>query len=254
MHLLCPLAKWWIMSIHGKGSIASHSWMLDIPRSRRHFSFRDYCSYTLYVAGESLLVTATLSHHSNRRSFISNQHRAVTDISTVTALFIRGNKCERPDSISIAGGILSSKAIVLLDMIHTTDTAEHNILFQTDILITESSFKSFIKQKCKSILSPGSLKSEDLLMFSVVKNCKWNIWVLSYNGVRNWRNTSRGWWGIPNVVYSPKCSRSWTEENDTWEVDSCLSFCFHSPKSMYLRMNPNIFSEKNSNDDKRVNR
>lgn len=73
-----------------------------------------------------LLATATMSHHSKRLCFRSNQHRGVTDISTMTALFIGGHKGERPDGISRGWGesILSSKAMLILYMIHTTDIAE----------------------------------------------------------------------------------------------------------------------------------
>lgn len=100
------------------------SWKLQ------HYSFsniRRTTAHTLqvqHVKDLCLLACATMSHHSKRIWFRSNQHRGVTDISIVTALFIGGHKGETPDGICKGWGqsILSRPVTVILYMIHSTDT------------------------------------------------------------------------------------------------------------------------------------
>lgn len=76
-----------------------------------------------------LLVTGPTAHHSKGLCFGANRRRRVTDISTMTALFIGGHEGERPDGISSrwggGGSILSSKAMLILYMIQTADIAEY---------------------------------------------------------------------------------------------------------------------------------
>ncbi len=87
-------------------SIACHHRMLNKPWShRQHYSFSNVWNIAAHILHIQQvkdlcpLATATMSHHSKRLCFRSNQHRGVTDISTMTALFIGGHKGERPDGI-----------------------------------------------------------------------------------------------------------------------------------------------------------
>lgn len=108
------------MSSTGKArrSIACHLWMLNIPQSRQHYGFSNvgdyYGSYTPHPAGERFMSGGDRDYvpiiQKGLRSR-SNQHRGVTDISAMTALFIGGRKGERADGIARwwEGGVYSQQ-------------------------------------------------------------------------------------------------------------------------------------------------